>query len=197
MERTGSVLLLVRHGETEWSRSGQHTGRTDLPLLDDGRAAAAALGRRLARRTFALRLSSPMLRARDTADLSGLGGADLEYTDDLLELGYGEYEGRTTRDIRTERPGWDLWSDGTPGGEPLDEAGARVDRVIERVRASDGDAIVFAHGHILRILGARWVGQPPTFASSLGLDTAALCELGFQREHPVIWLWNDTTHLLH
>jgi len=192
MERTGHVLVLARHGETEWSRSGQHTGRTDLPLLEDGRAAAAALGRRLGSRAFALALASPMARARDTA---GLAGIRVEITDDLLELGYGEYEGRTTRDIRAERPGWDLWSDGSPGGEPLAEAGARVDRVIARVRATEGDAIVFAHGHILRILGARWVGQPATFASSLGLDTAALCELGFQREHPVIWLWNDTTHL--
>ncbi|HYI17711.1 MAG TPA: histidine phosphatase family protein [Solirubrobacteraceae bacterium] len=195
MERTGSVLLLVRHGETEWSRSGQHTGSTDLPLLDDGRAAAQALGRRLAGREFALRLSSPLMRARDTAGLAGLGGAGLEITEDLVELGYGEYEGRTTRDIRADRPGWDLWSDGAPGGEPLASAGERVDRVIERVRATDGDAIVFAHGHILRILGARWVGRPPAFACSLGLDTAALCELGHQREHPVIWLWNDTTHL--
>src|SRR5215207_7706704 len=116
MERTGHVLVLARHGETEWSRSGQHTGRTDLPLLEDGRAAAAALARRLGSRAFALALASPMARARDTA---GLAGIRVEITDDLLALGYGEYEGRTTRDIRSEREGWDLWTDGTPGGEPL------------------------------------------------------------------------------
>ena len=195
MERHGHILLLARHGETEWSRSGQHTGRTDLPLLDDGRAAAEALGRRLAGRTFALRLSSPLARARDTAELAGLGGDGLEISEDLLELGYGDYEGRTTRDIRTERPGWDLFAHGAPGGEEFAAAAARIDRVIERVLAADGDAIVFAHGHILRILGARWVGAPPEFAASLGLDTAALCELGFQRERRVIWLWNDTGHL--
>jgi len=195
MERKGHVLLLARHGETEWSRSGQHTGRTDLPLLEDGQAAAAALGRRLAGREFALRLSSPLARARDTAGLAGFGGDGLEITEDLLELGYGEYEGRTTRGIREERPGWDLFNDGAPGGEPLADAAARVDRVIERALAADGDTIVFAHGHILRILGARWLGQPPEFAAALGLDTAALCELGFMREHRVLWLWNDTGHL--
>jgi len=192
MERMGPIMVLARHGETEWSRSGQHTGRTDLPLLEDGRAAAAALGRRLGSRAFALALASPMARARDTA---GLAGIRVEITDDLLELGYGEYEGRTTRDIRTEREGWDLWTDGTPGGEPLAAAAARVDRVIERVLATDGDAIAFAHGHILRILGARWLGQPAAFAASLALDTAALCELGFQRERRVLRLWNDTGHL--
>ena len=195
MERTGPVVLLARHGETEWSRSGQHTGRTDLPLLDDGRAAAKALGGRLRGRDFALVLASPMARARDTAALAGFGGAALEITEDLLEVGYGEYEGRTTREIRVERPGWELWTDGSPGGETLDEAAARVDRVIERVLAAGGDAIVFAHGHILRILGARWLGQPASFAGSLALDTAALCELGFQRERRVLWRWNDTAHL--
>jgi probable phosphoglycerate mutase len=195
MERTGPVVLLARHGETEWSRSGQHTGRTDLPLLDDGRAAAEALGGRLRGREFALVLASPMARARDTAALAGFGGAALEITEDLLEVGYGEYEGRTTREIRVERPGWELWTDGSPGGETLDEAAARVDRVIERVLAAGGDAIVFAHGHILRILGARWLGQPAAFAGSLALDTAALCELGFQRERRVLWRWNDTAHL--
>jgi broad specificity phosphatase PhoE len=196
MERTGPVLLLARHGETEWSRSGQHTGRTDLPLLEDGRAAAVALGRRLAGRDVALALSSPMARARDTAELAGYGGDALEITDDLRELGYGEYEGRTTREIRVERPGWDLWTDGAPGGEPLEAAAARADRVIARVLAADGDAIAFAHGHILRILGARWLGQPPAFAGALGLDTAALCVLGFQRERRVLWLWNDTGHVV-
>jgi len=194
MERKGHVLLLARHGATEWSRSGQHTGDTDLPLLDDGRAAAAALGRRLAGREFALRLSSPLARARDTAGLAGFGGDGLEITEDLLELGYGEYEGRTTRGIREERPGWDLFNDGAPGGEPLADAAARVDRVIERALAADGDVAMFGHGHILRIVGARWVGLPPETAAVLALSTAALCILGFERERRVIWLWNDTSH---
>ena len=195
MERTGTVLMLARHGETEWSRSGQHTGRTDLPLLEDGRAAAAALGRRLAGRSFALVLASPMARARDTAAIAGFGGPELEITEDLMELGYGEYEGRTTREIRVDRPGWEVWTGGSPGGEALEEAAARADRVIERALAVGGDAIVFGHGHILRILGARWVGQPAAFAASLALDTAALCELGFERERRVLRCWNDTAHL--
>jgi probable phosphoglycerate mutase len=195
MEHPAHVLLLARHGATEWSRSGQHTGSTDLPLLEDGRDAAAALGRRLAGREFALTLSSPMTRARDTAALAGFATERLEIADDLKELGYGEYEGRTTLDIRTERPGWELWTEGAPGGEPLDAAAARADRIIARALAAEGDSIGFAHGHILRVIGARWVGQPAAFAASLALDTAALCVLGFQRERRVIRLWNDTTHL--
>ncbi len=186
-------MLLVRHGETEWSRSGQHTSRTDLPLLDEGRAAAEALARRLAGRAFALVLTSPLERARATARLAGLGDA-AEITDDLREFGYGEYEGLTTAEIRTERPGWDLWEHGAPGGEPLAEAAARADRVIARADAADGDVALFAHGHILRIVGARWLGLPPEGAASLGLGTAALCDLGYERERRVVWLWNDTSH---
>jgi broad specificity phosphatase PhoE len=193
MARTGPSVLLVRHGETEWSRSGQHTSRTDLDLLDDGRPPAEALGRRIARRSFALILTSPMVRARETARLAGLGD-QAEVTEDLHELGYGDYEGRTTPEIRAERPGWDIWADGSPGGEPLAAAAQRVDRVIARAEAAGGDVVLFAHGHILRILGARWIGLPPTAAGSLALGTAALCDLGFERERRVIWLWNDTSH---
>jgi len=193
MAPTGHVVMLVRHGETEWSRSGQHTSRTDLPLLEDGCADAEALGRRLAAQSFALVMSSPLVRAYDTARLAGLGDA-LEITDDLVELGYGDYEGRTTPDIREERPGWDLWRDGSPGGEPLDAAAERVDRVIARTDEADGDVALFGHGHILRILGARWLGQPPEAASGLALSTASLCILGYERERRVIWLWNDTSH---
>jgi broad specificity phosphatase PhoE len=193
MARNGPAVLLVRHGETEWSRSGQHTSRTDLPLLEEGRPGAEALGRRLASRSFALILSSPMTRARETARLAGLDGA-AEVVDDLRELGYGSYEGRTTAEIRVERPGWDLWRDGAPGGEPLAEAAARVDRVIARVEAAGGDVALFAHGHILRILGARWLGLPPEAAGALALSTASLCDLGYERERRVIWLWNDTSH---
>jgi broad specificity phosphatase PhoE len=193
MARTGHAVLLIRHGDTEWSRSGQHTSRTDLPLLDDGRAAAEALSRRLAGRTFALVLTSPMTRARDTARLAGLAEA-AEITDDLRELGYGAYEGLTTAEIRAEQPGWDLWKDGSPEGEPLAEASARADRVIARSSDGDGDVALFGHGHILRIIGARWLGLAPEMAASLALNTAALCDLGYERERRVIWLWNDTSH---
>jgi broad specificity phosphatase PhoE len=187
------VVMLVRHGDTEWSRSGQHTSRTDVPLLDDGIQVAEALGRRLAGRSFELVLASPMIRARETARLAGLGDV-LEITDDLHELGYGDYEGRTTADIRIERPGWDLWTDGAPGGEPLTAAGARADRVITRAEAAGGDVALFAHGHILRIIGARWLGLPPQAGGGLALSTASLCILGHERERRVIWLWNDTSH---
>jgi broad specificity phosphatase PhoE len=186
-------VLLVRHGETEWSRSGQHTSRTDLPLLDEGRARAEALARRLAGRRFALVLSSPMTRALETARLAGLTD-ELEITEDLHELGYGEYEGLTTAGIRVERPGWDLWTDGSPGGEPLADAAARADRIIERAENAGGDVALFGHGHFLRIVGARWLGLPPETAASLALSTAALCDLGYERERRVVWLWNDTSH---
>jgi len=193
MARTGPLVMLVRHGETEWSRSGQHTSRTDLPLLDDGRTDAEALGRRLAGHEFALVLTSPMMRARDTARLAGISDR-VEVTEDLGELGYGEYEGLTTPEIRAERPGWDLWTDGAPGGEPLEQAAARCDRVIARTLDAGGDVALFAHGHILRIVGARWLGLPARAASGLGLSTASLCILGFERERRVVWLWNDTSH---
>jgi broad specificity phosphatase PhoE len=193
MARTGPAVLLVRHGETEWSRSGQHTGSTDLPLLEEGRRDAEALGRRLDGRSFELVLGSPMARARETAALAGLGGT-VEITDDLRELGYGSYEGLTTAEIRAERPGWDLWRDGAPGGEPLAAAAERVDRVLARAAAAGGDVALFAHGHILRIAGARWLGLPPQAAAGLALGTAALCDLGYERERRVIWLWNDTSH---
>ena len=142
---------------------------------------------------LALVLASPMMRAKDTARLAGLGDR-LEITEDLHELGYGEYEGRTTADIRVERPGWDVWADGSPGGESLDDAAARVDRVIARAIGAGGDVALFAHGHILRILGARWLELPPRAAGGLALSTASLCMLGFERERRVIWLWNDTSH---
>ena len=193
MPRTGPSVLLIRHGETEWSRSGQHTSRTDVSLLDEARPAAEELGRRLAARDFALVLTSPLRRARDTARIAGLADA-AEITDDLRELGYGSYEGLTTPEIRAERPGWDLWRDGAPGGEPLAAAADRADRVIARAEAAGGDVALFAHGHILRILGARWLGFQPEAAAGLALSTAALCDLGYERERRVIWLWNDTSH---
>ena len=193
MARTGPAVLLVRHGETEWSRSGRHTSRTDVPLLDVGRPGAEALGRRLAGRGFALVLTSPMARALETARLAGLAEI-AEVVDDLRELGYGSHEGRTTAEIRAERPGWDLWADGSPGGESLASAAERAERVIARASSAGGDVVLFAHGHILRIVGACWLGLPPERAGSLALGTAALCDLGYERERRVIWLWNDTSH---
>jgi broad specificity phosphatase PhoE len=191
MARPGPSILLIRHGETEWSRSGKHTSTSDVPLTDEGRARARALGARFAGRSFALVLTSPMVRARDTAALAGLGGR-AEVTDDLHEVAYGSYEGRTTPEIRAQRPGWDLWVDGTVDGEALDAAGRRADRVIERALAAGGDVALVAHGHILRVLGARWIGLPAAAGGSLALGTAAVCDLGFERERRVIWAWNDT-----
>ena len=177
------MIVLIRHGETEWSRDKKHTSRTDVPLTDTGRAAA----RRLKGRTFALTLTSPRARARETAELAGL---QAEIDDDLVEWDYGEYEGRTTAEIREERPGWELWRDGCPGGEPIEKVAERADRVIERVLAVDGDVAIVAHGHLLRILGARWLELPPQWGGALALDTAARCELGFERERRVIVTWN-------
>ena len=180
-------IALIRHGATAWSESGQHTSTTDVPLTDAGREAARALGARLAGREFALVLTSPRARARDTAVLAGI---EAEVEPDLVEVGYGEYEGRTTPEIRVERPGWTLWRDGSPGGETLAQAGERVDRVIARALAADGDVALFAHGHILRVLAARWLELPPERGASFALHTATLSELGFERETRVIVRWN-------
>ena len=185
-------VVLVRHGETEWSASGRHTSVTDVPLTERGRRAAERLGRRLAGREFALVLTSPRSRARETCALAGLGDR-AEVDSDLAEWDYGDYEGLTTPQIREERPGWSLWSDDTPGGETAEQVGGRADRVIGRVLAADGDAALFAHGHLLRVLAARWLELPPARGGSFGLDTAALSELGFERERRVIWLWNGVS----
>ena len=185
-------IVLIRHGETEWSASGKHTSVTDVPLLESGRRGADRLRERLAGRRFALVLSSPRTRARETAALAGL---EPEVDEDLVEFDYGEYEGRTTPEIREERPGWTVWADGAPAGETAAQVGARADRVIERALAAGGDVAVFAHGHLLRVLGARWIGLPPTYGGHLALDTGSFSELGFERERRVIWVWNDTSHL--
>jgi probable phosphoglycerate mutase len=187
-------VVLVRHGETEWSSSGRHTGPTDVPLTDAGRDAARALGRRLAGRSFALVLTSPLARARDTCELAGLADR-AEVDPDLCEWDYGDYEGLTTVEIREHRPGWSVWTGGVPNGETVAQVGARADRAIARVAAADGDVAVFAHGHFLRILTARWIGLAPDHGADLALSTAALCELGFEREHRAIWLWNDVSHM--
>ena len=181
-------VWLVRHGATEWSTTGRHTGRTDVPLTAEGEDQARALGRLLDGRPFALVLSSPFQRARATCRLAGYGDA-VEVTDDLREWDYGDDEGRTTVDIRKERPGWVVW-DGVPNGETVEEVGARVDRVIARAAAVDGDAALFAHGHCLRILAARWLDLPPVDGRLLALDTAALSVLGYEHEQRVIRGWN-------
>jgi broad specificity phosphatase PhoE len=194
MSEDPARLWVVRHGETEWARLGRHTGRTDIPLTELGREQARALEARLAGHGFRLVLSSPLSRALDTARLAGFGDR-VETTDDLLEWDYGDDEGRTTPEIRADRPGWTIWRDGPAAGETGAAVGGRVDRVIARVRAAaaGGDAIAFAHGHVLRVLAARWVGLSPADGRRLALATATLSILGWEREQPVIERWNDTT----
>lgn len=186
-----SELVIVRHGETEWSRSMRHTGNTDLPLTEAGEAQARDVIQRLAGREFALVLTSPLQRARRTAELAGYGDR-AEPDDDLRERDYGEYEGLTTKEIRETVPGWDVWRDAIPGGETLAQVGARADRVLERALAPDGDTLAFAHSHLLRTLGARWIGLGPEGGGKLVLGTAAVCVLGFERERRVINRWNWT-----
>ena len=182
-------IWLIRHGETEWSRSGAHTGRTDLPLTAAGRDNAAAIGRWLKGRAFALVLTSPMERARDTCRLAGYGdGAQVD--PNLCEWDYGDYEGRTTPDIQKERPGWSLWRDGVPDGETIKQVAARAEAVLARAVAADGDTALFAHGHILRILTARWLQLDPRCGSLFALSTASVSTLGYERETRVISCWN-------
>jgi len=185
-------MWLVRHGETEWARVGKHTGRTDIPLTELGREQAASVAARLAGRPFALVLSSPLSRALDTARLAGFA-ARVETSDDLLEWDYGADEGRTTPEIRVDRPGWSIWGAGPKDGEPIRHVGTRVDRVIALARQQPGDVLVFAHGHVLRVLAARWLGLPPAKGQMFALSTATLSILGWEREQPVIERWNDTT----
>jgi probable phosphoglycerate mutase len=184
-------VVLVRHGETQWSRSGQHTGRTDVPLTEVGRRQAKLLRVALADRSFALVLTSPLRRAADTC--RGAGFADVaQARDELMEWDYGDYEGRRTVEIREEAPGWTLWRDGVPGGETAEEVGSRVDRVLEEIRSAGGDVLLFAHGHVLRVLAARWLGLAPTEGRLLALDPATLSVLGHERETSVIRLWNES-----
>jgi broad specificity phosphatase PhoE len=188
-------IWLFRHGETEWSKSGQHTGRTDLPLTDAGRQRAEAVGRYLAGQRFALVLSSPLVRALDTCRLAGYGD-QVQLADDLLEWDYGEYEGLKTVDIQKERPDWVLWKDGVPGGETAQQVGARADRLIARAAAADGDVALFSHGHMLRVLGARWLGLAPTGGQLFALGTAALSALGYEHDYRVINVWNQDSYLV-
>ena len=188
------MIVLVRHGPTEWSVVGRHTGKTDLPLTDEGRQIAALLRERLARYEFAAVLVSPLLRARETAELAGLADR-AQVEPGLHEWDYGAYEGLRTKEIREQRPGWSLWRDGVLEGATVDPGGERADHVIARALEAGGDVALFGHGHILRALGARWIGLPAASGGHLSLGTAAVCELGTEREHHTIKLWNDTSHI--
>jgi probable phosphoglycerate mutase len=182
-------LVLVRHGQTEWSRTGRHTGRTDVPLSDEGRRLASRLAASLAGRRFARVLTSPLSRAADTCRLAGLGDR-AEAREELVEWDYGEYEGLTTPAIRERRPGWSLWRDGAPGGESPAQVGARADRLLAELRGLPGDAALFAHGHVLRVIAARWLELAPRDGALLALSTATVSVLGWERETAVLRLWN-------
>lgn len=186
---TASRLWLVRHGETEWSASGKHTGSTDIALTDTGRQAAQHLAATLAGKHFELVLTSPLSRARETCELAGLGER-AAVDEDLREWEYGAYEGLTTTGIREQRPGWSVFTDGCPGGESPEQVGDRADRVVARARATEGNVIAFSHGHLLRVLAARWVGLPPQAGAHLALATASVSVLGWEREVPVISSWD-------
>jgi broad specificity phosphatase PhoE len=189
MTAPSAEIWIARHGETEWSLSGAHTGGTDIPLTENGRAGAAALRRSLAHRQFALVLVSPLQRARETCRLAGYGDVG-QVEPNLREWSYGDYEGRTTAGIREERPGWSLWEDGAPHAELIHEVAARAQAVIDRATAANGPVLLFGHGHILRILTACWLGLPPAAAQRFALGTASLGVLGYERETRVLLRWN-------
>lgn len=182
-------VYLARHGETEWSLSGQHTGITDIPLTENGRNLAKRLAPVLATERFALVLTSPLERARKTCELAGLG-AHAEIDRDLMEWNYGEYEGLTPKQIDAQAPGWMIFTDGCPGGESPAQVSARADRLVARVRSVEGDVALFAHGHIFRVFAARWLGLPATAGCHFLLDTATLSILSYYRKLPAIRRWN-------
>ena len=181
--------FLIRHGETEWSLSGQHTGTTDIPLTENGRNVARQLEPLLKRATFSLVLTSPLRRARETCELGGLG-AQAEVDANLIEWSYGEYEGLTPKQIHARAPGWMLFSDGCPGGESPSQVGARVDQLVARIRSVEGDVALFAHGHVFRVFAARWLGLPPVAGSHFLLDTATVSVLSHYRGIPAVKRWN-------
>jgi probable phosphoglycerate mutase len=183
--------VLVRHAETEWSLSGQHTGLTDLPLTEHGREVARTLAQPLSGWSFQRVLVSPSLRARETCELAGLG-VSAEVRDELHEWDYGDYEGLTSAQIEAIDPDWDLWRDGCPGGESPAEVGARLDAIVAELAAADGPVAVFSHGHALRVLGVRWIELAPAHGRHLGLSTASVSMLGHERQTPVLARWNDT-----
>jgi len=190
------AVYLARHGETAWTVSKQHTGVTDLPLTERGERNARRLGQRLLGMTFARVFTSPLKRARRTCELAGFG-REAAVDPDLVEWNYGDYEGKTTTEVRRDRPDWQLFRDGCPHGENAADVGARADRVIERLRAVSGDVLIFSSGHFLRVLGARWLGLDPAWGRCLYLGTAALSILGYEHSpgEPVLRLWNDSRHV--
>jgi probable phosphoglycerate mutase len=194
MATTPNDLWLVRHGETEWSLTRRHTGRTDIPLTANGERQAATVEPRLRDVDFALVLSSPLQRARRTAELAGFADR-LQLDDDLVEVDYGEYEGITTAAIREQRPGWDLWRDGCPGGETIAQTAARVARVIDRARAADGPVLIVAHAHLLRTLAPVALGLDPDAGRHLLVDPTSISIIGNERGTPALKLWNDLGHL--
>jgi broad specificity phosphatase PhoE len=190
------AIYLARHGETAWSLTGQHTGLTDLPLTENGECNARNLGKRLRGLTFSKVFTSPLHRAMRTCELAGFK-AVAEVDPNLVEWNYGDYEGRRTTEIRANRPDWQLFRDGCPGGESPAQVGARADQVVKDVRAVEGDVLIFSSGHFLRVLAARWLGLESAAGRFFTLDTASLSELGYERNlsAPVIRLWNDTRHV--
>ena len=193
MGRKEQKVYLVRHGETKWSLSGQHTGVTDIPLTENGRAAARLLRPVLAEESFALVLTSPLHRARETCELAGLGDR-AEIETDLLEWNYGEYEGLTPKQILAKRADWMIFRDGCPGGESPEQIGVRVDRVIAKARAAEGNVALFAHGHIFRVFAARWIGLSSRAGQHFLLNTATLNVLGYYRDTPALKIWNAALH---
>lgn len=185
-------IVLVRHGDTEWSQTHRHTSRTDLPLLPEGVERARGLAAVLNEHDFALVLSSPLQRARQTAEVTGFSDR-MEICDDLTEWGYGEFEGLTTPQILERNPDWNLWVDGAPGGETPDAVAIRAERVLERAMTAAGDTLLFAHGHVLRVLAACWVGEAPEFGARVYLAPATICRLGHEHERRVIDRWNASS----
>jgi broad specificity phosphatase PhoE len=189
MPRKDQKVYLLRHGETDWSLSGRHTGVTDLPLTENGRVAARLLKSVLAAETFALILTSPLNRARETCELAGFGER-AKVDPDLVEWNYGEYEGLTTKEIHLTRPGWSIFRDGCPGGEAPEQVAVRADRVLGKIRTTDGNVALFAHGHIFRVFAARWINLPASYGEHFLLDTATLNILGYYNNSPAIKIWN-------
>jgi broad specificity phosphatase PhoE len=187
-------VILVRHGETDWSRLGRHTGRSDIDLTDIGREQAVLAGEALVGYDLAAVFTSPLQRAAVTCVLAGFGDR-ATLCDELCEWDYGDYEGLTTEEIREGRPGWSLWDDGVVNGEAIDQVGARIDSVVAQTRAIEGDVALFAHGHVLRILAARWLGLAPSSGRFFVLSTATISVLGYERETAAVLRWNDGAHL--
>ena len=186
---TDGQIYLIRHGETEWAKNGRHTGRTDIPLTDAGREQAGFLLPIFEEAKFARISSSPLKRAQETASIAGLGSR-LETENDLMEWDYGDYEGLTTSQIHEQVPGWSVWTHSCPNGETLDQVTQRVDRVVAKIRSSEGNVAIFSHGHFLRVLVSRWIGLPGSYGSRFLLGTSTLSILGYENELPVIRTWN-------